>query len=400
MQPPETPTAARLRDAHDPTAMGTGARVLNAYSLVNSQAIYEGQRAAAPDQRVFILTRNGFAGHAALRRRHLVGRHHRRRGRRFKKQIPAGLGFSLSGVPYWTTDTGGFAMPTGSATAARPPPTRDEWSELNARWFQYCTFMPLLRVHGQSPNREMWYLGGETSPAYQTQLKFDRLRYRLLPYIYSLAGGVTHHAGTMLRPLVMDFPRRPARSRAIGDQYMFGPAFLVSPVTDYQARTPHGLSAARRPDGWYDFWTGTARTARQPSTAAAPYDAIPVHVRAGSIVPLGPELQYTAEKPADPITLYVYAGADGAFTLYEDDGTSYRYERGASARIPIAWDEATRTLTIGAREGSFPGMLARRRFAIVDVRRDRPVPFSFEPNVDRTVEYDGAAQSIVLPLRR
>ena len=123
-------------------------------------------------------------------------------------------------------------------------------------------------------------------------------------------------------------------------------------------------------------------------------------MRAGSILPLGPELQFAAEKPADPITLMIYEGADGHFTLYEDDGTSYQYERGQSARIPIAWDQAKRTLTIGAREGSFPGMLARRRFAIVDVRRDRPVPFSFEPNVDRTVEYDGAAQSIVLPLRR
>jgi alpha-D-xyloside xylohydrolase len=206
----------------------------------------------------------------------------------------------------------------------------------------------------------------------------------------------------MLRPLVMDFPDD-HRAHSIGDQYLFGPALLVSPISAYQQRARPVYLPARDPlsgDSWYDFWTGQAAGAGTVVDAAAPYDAIPVHVRAGSILPLGPELQFAAEKPADPITLMVYEGKDGHFTLYEDDGTSYQYERGQSARIPIAWNQATRTLTIGAREGAFPGMLARRRFAIVGVRRDRPVPFSFEPNVDRTVEYDGAAQSIVLPLRR
>jgi len=383
-----------------PTRLGSGARMLNAYSLVNSQAIYEGMRASAPDQRVLILTRNGFAGQQRYGAISWSG-DISSTWTALRKQIPAGLGFSISGVPYWTVDTGGFSVPYRFANDRPTPSDLDEWRELATRWFEYSTFLPILRSHGQSPYREMWRYGGETSPAFQAQLKFDRLRYRLLPYIYSVAARVTADGYTMLRPLVMDFPDDP-HARTIGDQYLFGPALLVSPISAYRqrARSVYLPSEAAPAHGWYDFWTGQVVGAGQSVDAAAPYDAIPVHVRAGSILPLGPELQFAAEKPADPITLMIYEGTDGHFTLYEDDGTSYEYERGQSARIPIAWNQAKRTLTIGAREGAFPGMLAHRRFAIVGVRRDRPVPFSFEPNADRTVEYDGAPQSIVLPLRR
>ena len=198
----------------------------------------------------------------------------------------------------------------------------------------------------------MWEYGGAGSPAYQAQLKHDRLRYGLLPYIYSLAGQITHEAGTMLRPLVMDFPDD-AQARGVVAQYLFGPAFLVSPITTFRARSRAVyLPGDRAP--WYDLWTGVAHAPGRVEEAAAPYDAIPVHVRAGSIVPVGPELQFTGEKPADPITLLVYEGVDGAFTLYEDDGVSYQYETGAFTRIPLSWSQATRTLVIGAREGSFP----------------------------------------------
>jgi len=383
-----------------PTRLGSGARMLNAFSLVNSQAIYEGMRASAPDQRVLILTRNGFAGQQRYGAVSWSG-DISSTWTALRKQIPAGLGFSISGVPYWTVDTGGFSVPYRFANDRPTPADLDEWRELATRWFEYSTFLPILRSHGQSPYREMWQYGGDTSPAFQAQLKFDRLRYRLLPYLYSLAARVTADGYTMLRPLVMDFPED-QRVRTIGDQYLFGPALLVSPISAYRQRArPVYLPAETAPArAWYDFWTGQGAGAGTVVEAAAPYDAIPVHVRAGSILPLGPDLQFAAEKPADPITLMVYEGADGRFTLYEDDGTSYQYERGQSARIPLSWNQATRTLTIGAREGSFPGMLARRRFAIVDVRHDRPVAFSFEPNVDRTVEYEGGAQSIVLPLRR
>jgi alpha-D-xyloside xylohydrolase len=189
----------------------------------------------------------------------------------------------------------------------------------------------------------------------------------------------------------MDF-RTDAKALEINDEYMFGPAFLVNPVTEARARTrPVYLPAA---SGWYDFWTGAALAGNQTIEAPAPYDAIPLYVRAGAIVPFGPELQYTSEKPAEPITLFVYTGADGAFTLYEDDGLTYGYERGASARIPIRWNDATRTLTIGRREGSFPGMLGERTFQVVVVSKQKPVGFSFAPQPDRTVRYRGTAMDV------
>ncbi len=388
-----------------PTRLGSGARMLNAYSLVNSQAIYEGMRASAPDQRVLILTRNGFAGQQRYGAISWSG-DISSTWTALRKQIPAGLGFSISGIPYWTVDSGGFSVPYRFAKDPPDAADLDEWRELATRWFEYSTFLPILRSHGQSPYREMWQYGGDASPAFQAQLKFDRLRYRLLPYIYSLAARVTSDGATLLRPLVMDFPDD-QRARTIGDQYLFGPALLVSPISAYRQRArpvylPAGGAGHEggHGDAWYDFWTGKVLAGGTVVDAAAPYDAIPVHVRAGSILPLGPEMEFTSEKPADPITLMIYEGADGQFTIYEDDGTSYQYEHGQSARIPLTWNQATRTLTIGAREGVFPGMLAHRRFAIVAVSRDRPVPFSFEPTPDRTVEYDGAAQSIALPSRR
>ena len=370
-----------------PTALGSGARMLNAYALVNSQAIYEGQRAAAPDQRVFILTRNGFAGQQRYAAASWSG-DISSTWTAMRKQIPAGLGFAISGMPYWTLDSGGFSVPNRFASAARGSPTLDEWRELNTRWFEYATFLPLLRVHGQAPKREMWEFGGDGSPAFEAQKKFDRLRYRLLPYIYSLAGAVTQQGGTILRPLVMDF-REDKQARRIADQYMFGPAFLVSPVTTYQARARR-VTLPRR--GVVGTTSGPARPCRpERFKLVAPYDAIPIHVRAGSIVPFGPELQYTDEKPADPITLCVYAGADGAFTIYEDGGTNNDYEAGAFARIPLVWTDATRTLTIGEREGTFPNMLARRTFHIVLTTPAKPTPFSFAFPSDKVVPYTGQA---------
>ncbi|SDS18342.1 TIM-barrel domain-containing protein [Opitutus sp. GAS368] len=387
------PTLEGQRSHMHPTALGPGARVLNASPLLNSAGVYEGQRAAAPNQRVFTLTRSGFAGQqrysAAVWSGDISST-----WTALQKQISAGLGFSLSGLPYWTMDIGGFAVPRRFARKDAKPEDVEEWRELNTRWFQYGTFVPLLRVHGEFPNREMWEFGGESHPAYQAQLKFDRLRYRLLPYIYSLAGVVTHENGTMMRPLVMDFTDD-LKARDIVDQFMFGPALLVNPVTEYQARSRRVYLPDA--DGWFDFWTGAALKGGQTIEAPAPYDSIPLYVRAGSIVPFGPELQYTQEKPADPVTLHVYAGANGEFTLYEDDGLTYGYERGASARIPIRWDDARRTLTLGARTGSFPGMLAERTFEIVLVAKDKPVGFTFTPRADRTVHYRGDIVAVQIP---
>ena len=397
------PSVAAQVDANrthmHPTALGSGARMLNAYALVNSQAVFEGQRAAAPGARVFILTRNGFAGMQRFAAASWSG-DISATWTAMRKQIPAGLGYSISGMPYWTLDAGGFSVPARFASAARGSAALDEWRELQARWFEYATFLPLARIHGQAPKREPWELGGDGSPALEAEKKFDRLRYRLLPYVYTLAGEVTQRGGTILRPLVMDFPED-ARARALADQFMCGPAFLVSPVTTYQARA-RAVYLPRAPGGWYDFWSGRHvgnGNSDGPTTLAAapaPFDAIPVHVRAGSIVPIGPELQYTSEKPADPITLFVYAGRDGAFSLYEDEGTNNDYATGAFTRIPMHWTDTTRTLTIGAREGRFAGMLARRTFHVVLVATGKAVPFSFTPPSGDTVSYSGEPLTMVL----
>lgn len=387
-----TPLLDAQREHVNPTALGTGARYLNAYSLVNSQGVYEGQRASNPDRRVFILTRSGFLGQQRYATATWSG-DVTSTWTAMRQQIAAGLGFSISGLPYWTMDIGGFSVPTRFSKKEPAEADVEEWRELNARWFQFGTFVPLTRVHGEFPKREMWEMGGEAHPSYQAHLKFDRLRYRLLPYVYSLSGAVTLDAATIMRPLVMDFSGD-LRAARTTDQFMFGPAFLVSPVTTYRARSRE----VYMPSGqWYDFWTGMPVAGGRSFDARAPYDAIPVHVRAGAIVPFGPELQWTDEKAADPLTVFVYTGANAAFSLYEDDGTSYAYEKGAFTRIPLTWSEARKTLTIGARTGSFPSMLAERTIQVVFVGRLKPVGFAFEPKADRVVKYSGAAIDVQMP---
>ena len=197
-----------------------------------------------------------------------------------------------------------------------------------------------------------------------------------------------------MRPLVMSF-RTDAAARDIVDQFMFGPAFLVSPVTTYNART-RSVYLPATAGGWYDFWTGAAATGGQTVQAAASLESIPVYLRAGSIVPIGPDLQYVAEKPADPLTLYVYSGADGAFTLYEDQGLTYDYEKGQFSEIGLHWSDATKTLSIGARQGSFTGMLASRTFQVILVSASKAVGFSSTPTPDKSVTYTGAAQDVTL----
>jgi alpha-D-xyloside xylohydrolase len=377
-----------LQKTHmNPTALGSGSRMLNAYALMCSEALYTGQRQAAPNQRVFILTRSGFAGQQRYGAATWSG-DTSSTWTAMRKQIDAGLGFCISGMPWWTMDIGGFSVPARFNARNPKPADVEEWREMNARWFEFGTFCPLLRVHGESPNREMWEMGGESHPAYAAEFKFDRLRYRLLPYIYSSAADISQNNGTMMRPLVMDFADDKT-AREIDDQYMFGPAFLVSPVTAYQVRN-RTVYLPEKSD-WYDFWTGAKISGGQTIAAAAPYDAIPLMVRTGSIVPIGPKIQYVAEKPADPITLYVYTGADGAFSLYEDQGTNYDCEKGQFSRIPIEWNDKTKMLTLGKRAGNFSGMLKDRTFEIVFVSKEKPVGFSFTPKPDRTVQYHGDA---------
>ncbi len=368
-----------------PTALGSSSRYLNTYSLMNAKGIYEGQRETNPDQRVFILTRSAYAGQqryaAATWSGDIVTRWYD-----LKTQIAAGLNFCLSGIPYWTTDIGGFAVEPRFERNVEPDDL-EEWRELNTRWFQFATFCPLFRSHGQFPPREMFNIAPDEHPAYQTMLAYDKLRYRLMPYIYSLVGRVTHDDYTIMRALVMDFGGDD-NVLNIDDQFMFGPAFLVNPVTEYQARSRQVYLPAGT--DWYALKSGEHFSGGRTVKAEAPYADIPIFVRAGSLVPFGPALQYTDEKPADPIRLIVYTGADGEFSLYEDEGINCNYEKGAFSIIPFTYDEATQSLTIGARHGAFSGMLQTRTFEIVWVTNDNPIGLSLDGTPAEVVRYDGS----------
>jgi alpha-D-xyloside xylohydrolase len=369
-----------------PTALGPGARVLNAFPTMTCRAVFEGQRASAPAKRVSILTRSAWAGSQRYGATVWSGDITARWGV-LRAQIPAGLSYSLSGMPWWATDIGAFNTdhPGGNKSEA--------YRELFARWFQFGAFCPIFRTHGSNTEREPWFFGAPDHPAWRSLLTFAELRYRLLPYNYTLAARVTREQDTIMRALAMDFPDDP-RARDVQDQYLFGPAFLVNPVTEPGARTrPVYLP----PGGWYDFWTGAAVEGSRTIEAAAPYEAMPLYVRAGSIVPFGPSLQWTGEKPADPLRVVVYTGREGSFTLYEDDGETNGHEKGAFSTIAMAWSESSRTLTIGDRQGSFPGMLGERTIEVAFASASRPVAYDLSANPDRVVRYSGARLVVPAP---
>lgn len=379
----------------EPHALGSPSRYFNAFPLENARAVYEGQRAgeAGPGDspRVFILTRSAFAGqqrYAAATWSGDIGA----RWEDMRNQITAGLNFSLSGIPYWTMDIGGFAVEQryeypGAADLA-------EWRELNTRWFQFGAFCPLTRVHGQFPYREIYNIAPSDHPAYQSFLYYDRLRYRLLPYIYSVAARTWLDDYTIMRALVLDFGQD-SIARDIPDEYMFGPSILVSPVYHYGART----RSVYLPAGtdWYDAYTGLLCKGGKRMEAPAPYDRIPLYIRAGAIIPAGPAVQYTDQRRADTLTLYVYTGSTGSFTLYEDEGNNYQYEKGVYATIPFAYNETDKTLTIGRREGHFPGMLTSRTFQIVWITPGHPGGIELKPGQGDTVLYTGGRIELRLP---
>jgi alpha-D-xyloside xylohydrolase len=361
------------------TALGNGSKYANIYPLMTTQSIYDGQRAVTDQKRVFMLTRSAFAGMQRNAAAAWSG-DTATNFDTFKRQIPAGLNYSMTGLPYWTTDIGGFV---GGDT--RDPAYR----ELFVRWFQYGSFCPVFRAHGTRKNNEneLWSYGEE---AQKVLTLYDQLRYRLLPYTYTLAAKTTFDGYTPMRALAFDF-REDSKALDINDEFMLGPSLLAAPVTE-------AGSAERRvylPKGadWYDFWTGERAAGAQTVTRATPLAVMPLYVRAGSILPLGPEQQYSDQHPDGPLELRVYPGADADFSLYEDDGTTYDYEKGASARIVLHWNDAAKVLSIGARQGHFKGMQERREFRIVLVRPDRGTGEAAGAP-DRSVAYDGASQKI------
>ncbi len=333
--------------------LGNGARYTNVFPLLHTGGVYEHWRASGNEKRVFILTRSAFLGQQRYATTVWSGDI-------FSsfpvlaRQVPAGLNFALSGIPYWTTDIGGYGWPDFRDT--RDP----TYQELYARWYEYGAFCPIFRTHGHRSNdtNEVFSYGSVTP----ILIRYDKLRYRLLPYIYSLAWRVTNEDYTIQRPLIMDWRNDP-RVASIGDQFMFGPAILVNPVTQ-EGATSRSLYLPAA-SAWYDFWSEEKLDGGRRITADAPLDRIPLYVRAGSILPLGPEVEYAEQRTSEPIELRVYRGTDGNFNLYDDQGDTYRYETGEHAMIPLHWDDKSATMTIGARQGEYPGMPRDQEFRIV-----------------------------------
>lgn len=338
-----------LAGAH--TALGDGSKYANMYPLMTTKAIYDGLRRQPGNKRAFILTRSAFTGMqrnaAAVWSGDTVTTFDA-----LRRQIPAGLNYSMTGLPYWTSDIGGFVGGN---------PSDPRFRELFVRWYEFGAFCPIFRAHGARDANELWSYGPR---AQKILTLYDRLRYRLMPYIYTMAAMTTFDSYTPMRALVFDFPTDP-RASDIDNEYMFGPSILVAPVTARGA-TSRTVYLPRGTD-WYDFWTGRRLAGGQVVHRAAALGVLPLYVRAGSILPMGPEEEYTGEYPDARIELRIYPGRDGSTSLYSDDGLTYDYQSGAFAWLPMHWDNASRVLTLETRRGSFPGMVHDRSFLITIV---------------------------------
>ncbi len=365
------------------TYVGKGERNRLSYPLQVSRTVYEGQRHDFPDRRVFILTRSAFLGqqrYGAATWSGDIGND----WETLKRQIPAGLNMAAAGYPYWTVDAGGFFRPGLSQYSDTA------YHERFMRWFQYATFLPLQRVHGYMTDTEFWRYGETVENLAREYLN---LRYRLFHYIYGL-GAIANRTGTpLLRPLVFDF-RTDAQALDQTHSFMFGPGLLVAPVTEPGATTwPVYLPQSR--GGWFDFWTGVHRAGGETHSVPAPLSQIPLHARAGAILPLGPKVQSTAEITGQVIDILVFPGREGTFNLYEDDGLTYAYEDGRCSTIPMQWIEKSGELVLGARTGRFDGMPERRQFRIHLISEDTP-PLSLGKGLEVTY----AGQSVRITLRR
>ena len=386
-----------------PTALGTSTEYFNAYSTVNADAIYNGQRSVwkgmKDEPRVFLLTRSGFAGE----QRYSTATWSGDIGTRWedmRAQMTAGLNYSISGIPFWGMDQGGFCVENRYVAAQQlydrtkvENEDLKEWRELQTRWNQFGAFIPLFRSHGQWPLREIWNIAPDEHPAYRSFVYYDKLRYRLMPYLYSMAGWAHFMDYTLMRPLIMDF-NGDKEVENIGNQWMFGPALMACPVGYYKARNRSVYFPKQ--SGWYNLYTNEYIEGGQNLVVDAPYEQIPVFVREGAIIPFGPSMQWSDEKPAELINLYVYAGKNGSFQLYEDEGSNYNYEKGKYATIDITYDDAAKTVSFGARKGQFNGMLKNRQFNVVLITKEAAKPLNLENPEGKYVNYNGKAISIQL----
>jgi alpha-D-xyloside xylohydrolase len=357
------------------TYIGLGDFYRLTYPLFVSRAVYEGQRKTTSEKRVCILTRSAFLGqqrYGTINWSGDIGG----TWDSYKRQIVAGLNYTITGMPYWTTDIGGFFRPGKSQY------TDKDYQELLIRWYQWGTFNPIFRIHGYQAETEPWHYNQQVQDDMQEMLN---LRYRLMPYIYSEAWQITKNGSTMMRPLVMDF-RKDTLALDQDFEFMFGKAMLVSPLTEPKVNKWNVYLP--KSESWYDFWTGKQFEGGQTINTDAPHDKIPLFVKAGSIIPIGPAIQYATEKN-DPIEIRIYPGADEEFTLYEDENDNYDYEKGVYSTITFKWDDAKKELTINDRKGFFLGMLNKRKFCILKVSGKKVTGIDTVKNYDKIITYNG-----------
>ena len=415
------PDFFNAKDEHyDHTAGdGTWRRYRNVFPLATVSGVYDGQRQTTADKRVFIMTRSAFAGQQRYGSGLWSG-DVTSSWDVLRNQIPLGLNYSLTGCPNFNTDIGGFFCGRYNTRGQGSAPRNPQFQELYVRWLQYALFCPVFRSHGTDCSREVWEFGNPGEPVYDAIVSQIKLRYRLLPYLYSTAWQVTSANGSYMRPLFADFASD-RRTWELPDEFLFGSSILAAPIVEAQY-TPENVERRRTdvqgldgwsvkatektsagypivefsskksatkylPKGtnWYDFWTGKLYKGGQNVTLETQFDRVPMFVRQGSILPLGPEMQYVGEKSWQQLELRVYPGANGQFTLYEDEGDNYNYEKGQYATIQLTWNNATRTLTIGQRKGSYPGMLQQRSFRIV-----------MPDGTEQSVDYDGSEKNVKL----
>ena len=393
-------------DLDNKTYLGSFRKVRNAFPLMTVGGLYTHQRSVTSDKRVFILTRSAFAGQQRYGANTWSG-DVVASWDALRNQISAGLNFSLSDIPYWNSDIGGFFLWNF------PQKLEDaNYRELYARWIQFGAFCPMMRSHGTDAPREIYQFGKKGDKIYDAIDKFINLRYYLLPYIYSTSWDVTANQSTMMRALVMDFAND-KDALDLNNEYMFGKSFLVCPVTTpmYSKIVVHGNDTTKVGDfskikseelylpkgtDWIDFWTGENLKGGQTINKETPIDIMPLYAKAGSIIPIGPKVQYATEKKWDNLEVRIYPGDDGELTLYEDENDNYDYEKGVYSTITFKWDDAKKELTINDRKGSFPGMLSERKFNIVLVGKDKGVGITPVEKFDKVISYEG--KKIVIKL--
>ena len=373
--------------------------VANAYPLATVGGVYEHNRRIAKEKRVYIFTRSAFAGQQRYGANSWSG-DIKSTWEMLHNQISAGLNFSICGIPYWNADIGGFVACTYPDGVKDP-----RYRELYIRWNQFGAFTPMMRSHGTCTPREIYQFGDRGSWEFDAIEKYIRMRYLMLPYMYSTAWNVTSNGGSFMRALFMDFPND-KKVLDMNDQYMYGKSLLVAPVTRSMYVTDDKIEDFSKvktepvylPRGteWYDFWTGEKFNGGQTVNREVPIDIMPLYVRAGSILPLGPDVQYAEEKKWDALEIRIYSGADAEFTLYEDENDNYNYEKGFYSIITFKWDDAKQILTITDRNGEFPGMLKKRKFKIVLVNKKQGIGDQLSESINKIVPYNGKSVRIQL----